>query len=368
MHARLLPSRHRLGGDIPDDLDLVLLRLHLVRVDANLGAHRRPQTEKVVSAGRGGRGRSSVGRIDIDAITAMAVAVPGLQIVAALALHAHAAVAAAAHLNVVGNVQFVLALGGHGRGQGDIARLAQALAAVRRRRRRVAAALAVLAVALGRVAVDTATAAMTATGSARVADRLVGRAHQAGHNLLHKRLEGRQAQTSDGRRQLADGPARRRHIFPAKIGVLLEVLDADNGNGTGKETKRENAHNQNLLLALEVELLEDGNGQTEDGNVAGNVAGGINVPLRDVGDAVALEGRVPELGHGRADPDADKDLRQAPAANDKHKDQDDAADLGDGEDAVVLGEEGQFDNDECDVVPDDGDVEVLVVESVSRCN
>ena len=126
-----------------------------------------------------------------------------------------------------------------------------------------------------------------------------------------------------------------------------------------QETQAKNAKQQQFLVLAEVELPDGRQRQHEDGDIGDDVAGRVDIPLRDVGDAGRVGRRVPEAADGRADEDADQQLRQRPAADDDDGDDVDDAHVLHGQDAVILEQKGHLHGEQRCAVEDDGEVEIL---------
>ena len=86
---------------------------------------------------------------------------------------------------------------------------------------------------------------------------------------------------------------------------------------------------------------------------------GINVPLRQVGNALAVDGLVPEGADGVAGKDAHQDEAGAPHGHDHHDDQGDLLHPP-AEDAVVLQQNGELEEAERHIVEEDEQVEGLL--------
>ena len=127
-----------------------------------------------------------------------------------------------------------------------------------------------------------------------------------------------------------------------------------------QETQAENAYEQVPLLLGHLQLPERRQREGKHGDIGDDVAGGVDIPLRDVGDALGVSRGIPEAVDRGADEDADEHLRQGPAANDGHGDNVDDAHVLHSEDAVVLEEESELDEEQRGAVEDDGEVKVLV--------
>lgn len=125
-----------------------------------------------------------------------------------------------------------------------------------------------------------------------------------------------------------------------------------------QKSQAEDAHQDPLLGSLQVQLRNDWEREHEYHDVGNNVAGSVDVPLREVGDAGGRDAGVPEPLDGRADEDLDEDLRCAPTADDDHAGN---AYLSHshGENTVVLDEERHLQAHEGRIVEDDRDVECL---------
>ena len=139
-------------------------------------------------------------------------------------------------------------------------------------------------------------------------------------------------------------------MLPGDVVPDGEELDSNDGDSYGEESKRENAKQHPLLPLLQVQVLQRRKGKQEDGHVGDDVTTGIDVDLRRVRHALGLNGLVPEPLDGAADEQGDEDLGEAPGADDDDGDDVSNAHALQGEDAVVLEEEGHFGAAEAGVV------------------
>lgn len=211
----------------------------------------------------------------------------------------------------------------------------------------------VLAVGVAGLEVDVVGALLVAHGGA------LRSGGEGGDEARDEGSKGGQARAGERGGELTQGPARGFDVLPGHVLGDLEILDADDGDGDGEETERENAEQDQALSAGQVEVLDDGEGEQEDGNVGGNVAGGVDVELGVVGDALGLDGRVPEALDGAAHEKADEELRQTPGGDDDDGADVDLAHVLDGHDAVVLEQQGELGGKQARAVKHDADPEAL---------
>lgn len=148
-------------------------------------------------------------------------------------------------------------------------------------------------------------------------------------------------------------------MIPRDVLLDGEELYAHDRDGDGEEAEGEDADEEDLLRLAQVEALDGGHGEEEDGDVGDDVAAGVDVDLGFCWHALGRDGLVPHAVEGAADEQRHEDLGEAPHADDDDGDEVDGAHALDAEDAVVGEEEGHFGGEEAGVVEEEGYPESL---------
>ena len=131
-------------------------------------------------------------------------------------------------------------------------------------------------------------------------------------------------------------------MLPGDVAANIEVLDANDRDGNGEKTQRENTKQHHLLRSFQGQVFEGGHGQQKDGDIGNNVPRGVDVDLRRVRHAFGFDGLVPESLDGAADEQRDENLGKGPSSDDNDGDNVDDAHALDGEDSVVLEKKRHF--------------------------
>lgn len=126
-----------------------------------------------------------------------------------------------------------------------------------------------------------------------------------------------------------------------------------------QESQAEDADEEVFLLLPELQLAQHGQRHDEDGEVGGDVSGGVDVPEGQVGHTRARPVCVPEFVDRRAGEDDDEELRHCPHHDDGPEDPYHLLHLVYRQHSIVLEQEREFDKGEGDIVKDDGQPKVL---------
>ena len=110
-----------------------------------------------------------------------------------------------------------------------------------------------------------------------------------------------------------------------------------------QEAETEDTDEEHPLLLCEVQFPEGGERQDEHGNIGDDVTAGVDVPLREVRDALGVDGLVPEPADGGASENAHECLGGRPASDDNDCNDVDHPHVLDRQDAVILEEKCEFD-------------------------
>lgn len=132
-----------------------------------------------------------------------------------------------------------------------------------------------------------------------------------------------------------------------------------------QESQAENANQHILLTFGQLQLPQSRQRQRKDSHIRHDIARGIDVPLRYVWNTRGTFDNghpEPKRADGSADEDAHQDLGEGPAPDDENGDEINDAHMLDGQNAVVLEEKRELEEEEGAAVHDDGNVKVSKVQ------
>lgn len=170
-----------------------------------------------------------------------------------------------------------------------------------------------------------------------------------------------QVGAEDASERLEDGVGAKGHIVPGKVwaSAAQDNGQADRRDDAGSEANAEDEAEHQLLLGLQLQVPDHGNGQQEDPDVGDEVGDVGEVGEGDHLEALAGHAGVPVGGQRAAGEQQGDGDANAPGQDDGGRGQDDAAEDVVDEDAVVEGEDAELDGDEGNVVEVAEDVVAL---------
>jgi hypothetical protein len=202
----------------------------------------------------------------------------------------------------------------------------------------------------------------------RAADR-----EQLGEGARDQRLQGGQRGAGDGDVDFGAGPDCCADAVARRVrgdGDFVEAFeaddacDADAGGGasvlsfattnhaTGdlQATEGEDEHEADLLIAWQVEGLQERHRERKHHDVGSDVQGRVGEPECQLVHAVAVDGLVPEVGHGNAHEERATEGPEAVDGGNADHDVAEALDLSLGEDSDVLEDDRDLGEDHGQVV------------------
>jgi hypothetical protein len=148
---------------------------------------------------------------------------------------------------------------------------------------------------------------------------------------------------------------RRTMLVMQTLGWVLVLEGFDDGLRLySQAAEGEDEHEADLLVAWQLQLLQERHGERKHHDVCGNVQGGVGEPECQLVHAVTVNGLVPEVSHG--DAHKERTTKRPDAVNGEYADHDvaQALDPTPGKDSDVLEDDGNLGEYQGQVIHRDG--------------